>query len=663
METNSDIQPSVRTLRRKQNETMNEFVIKVGLYDALRVDKVQKNLLLYEISRRVEAVSKGVHRLSLAINLLIKESLSSHVDKRKCTAFDFKDTTFSMQVMLASGRKDFDETKIFLDKYNCILPPPPSRRVGDTNSFISAVDGYLTNYKTFLTTEFEKRQSMFCRRWCEKHGFPTSESYMLAKKVNGYQILGQEPNWLKSERAKKHIAYIRSLLDLKGLESQVSDFWMKKHYWNILCYFAIINDWTVKNGGKKMSIGPIASIKAHFIYIDSRVLLGILKSIDYTVVKTSLNKAVTEASIETWEEIVNVYKYISKTQKEQKNFKFTRTIQTDGVSICIHYRRPNLGPIVSSTVDVIEEGKPKEDLPFDGDYRVIGIDPGRSSLITAAELLPDGSYVSYKLSRAMYYHESGINSFNKKKDRWNLKVKEALVDLSTTTTKGTSVEELKKYIEVVLKHYDSLWSENLKRKWGRWRFKTYMGKEKTIQKFLKSLQTKGEKRNDHREIVLAYGDAGFASNGKGERSVPTTTLARRCLKKYKVKMIDEFRTTQLSYDTGSRMSKVVEKESGFSIRGLYWCSSTKDGKFVDRDVNAALNILKCYKMLPTRPMGLSRNDGVQQEPPVKIIKSLSKKLRNGLPRKRFSLGFRKNTASFQSSRNYFGFLYSSLLAS
>ena len=44
-------------------------VIKVGLYDALRVDKVQKNLLLYEISRRVEAVSKGVHRLSLAKGL------------------------------------------------------------------------------------------------------------------------------------------------------------------------------------------------------------------------------------------------------------------------------------------------------------------------------------------------------------------------------------------------------------------------------------------------------------------------------------------------------------------------------------------------------------------------------------------------------------------
>lgn len=416
------------------------------------------------------------------------------------------------------------------------------------------------------------------------------------------------------------------------------------------------------NGGKEMSIGPIACIKAHYIHIDSRVLSGILKGIDYIPEHNSGAKLGADAPLEVWKEVFHYDNYLSRKQREEKSFSFTRTIQTDGVSVCIHYRRPNLAEKLVEE-DYGEEVKVKVDTPFKGDYRVIGIDPGRSSLITAAELLEDGKYVTYKLSRAQYYHESGIHDSNKKKDKWNLRVKSSLVDLSKTTTKGTSLEKFKEYLKVLKKNYDILWAENLKKKWGRQKFNTYMGKQKSIQSFLNSLKKSGEKRGDYREIVLAYGDAGFASNGKGELSAPTTSLSRQCSKKYKTKMIDEFRTTQLNYETGARMSQVIEKKSGKAVRGLYWCRSTKDGKFIDRDVNAALNILKCYQTLPARPPGFLRNDPVQPPPPKKVIKSLSshKKLRRGLPRKRFSQGRRRNVVTSRIANNSrSGFMHSSL---
>jgi transposase len=43
-----------------------------------------------------------------------------------------------------------------------------------------------------------------------------------------------------------------------------------------------------------------------------------------------------------------------------------------------------------------------------------------------------------------------------------------------------------------------------------------------------------------------------------------------------------------------------------AVRGLLWCSSTKEtNKFVNRDLNAAINILNCAK-LPQRPKMLDR---------------------------------------------------------
>ena len=134
-----------------------------------------------------------------------------------------------------------------------------------------------------------------------------------------------------------------------------------------------------------------------------------------------------------------------------------------------------------------------------------------------------------------------------------------------------------------------------------------------------------------RQLVIAFGDAGFASTAKHELAAPTTTLEKECKKWYKVVKVDEFRTTQLHCESGSILTKIKEhsltkdgKPFSKTIRGLLRYKTSKFCKFIDRDLNAAKNILNCYRMYPLRPQGFNREDDRQEDPPPFFITSTPK---------------------------------------
>jgi hypothetical protein len=137
-----------------------------------------------------------------------------------------------------------------------------------------------------------------------------------------------------------------------------------------------------------------------------------------------------------------------------------------------------------------------------------------------------------------------------------------------------------------------------------------------------------------RKLIIAFGDVGFASTAKNELSAPTSALQPQCKKWYKIVKVDEYRTTQLEYGTNRILTKV--KESKISkdgkpfiktIRGLLMSKTSKLCKFIDRDLNAAKNILKCYRMFPLRPPGFSRSDENQVVPEPHFIVSPTPKKR------------------------------------
>jgi hypothetical protein len=351
------------------------------------------------------------------------------------------------------------------------------------------------------------------------------------------------------------------------------------------------------------------------MYIDSNVFYGILKECKYPINSTSVIKFRDEYS-EKCNEIFNPNKLLTKNQIDQ-GFKFTGTMKTDGVAINFHFRRPKL---IYSTKEIYRN---------DPNIRVIGQDPGRTTLFCGVEELRDGTFKKYSLSRGQFYTDTGIKKATQKSNKWNVKYLGVILDeLSQTNSRSNSYNDFLCYVSVIKKYYIKLWEEGSKKRHSRQRFKIYSSKKSVYDKFFQSFKNK----NDQREIVIAYGDSGFASTAKYELSAPTTELEKQCKKWYKIVKVDEFRTTKLHYGTGILLGKVYEKqdESIKMVRGLLWYTNktTKESKFINRDTNASKNILKCYRMYPERPSGMSRKDIIQEIESRKVINKTSEAIKS-----------------------------------
>jgi len=606
MEINSGNDPpiqSARTTRRKENKNnSNEFIIKSSLVNSL-YDKSIKNILLQNVAKRVENTSKGLQRLSFAISLLLKDLINKCKNPLKVSLPPFlsnSDTTFARHLMIGieTAKTDVNENILkFLCNRGSLLPDTPKRFIGDKNTITSACEKYLTNYKTYIETTFEKKQKAFLNVWCNKHG-NGDDVYTIRSLINGWKSID---DYEMDSDVLNLITFQRKLLHLEKDEA-VNKVWIKNNYEKVIVYYEVLSKYLTKHGHKGILTAPICNMKSTFIHIDTDVFYYILKDdlqlIDGKKVKL---EDITEFH---WSKIFNTDKFL--TNKEKEIFQFTGTVQTDGVSICIHYRRPK-----------IESGSKD---PYVYEYnetdRLIGQDPGRVNLFYGVEKMEDGSWKRYILPKKQYYEEAKINYCNKKSTKWNQGfLKQELEKLSKFSTKST-VENFIGYITVIKQNYDKFWNEYLKKRWARQRLKLYSNKKSVYDKFYNSM-----KDNSGRRVVIAYGDAGFASSKKHEISAPTTRVCTEAKKHFKVVMVDEYLTTQIHHETGKRLGKVIKAEgnSKIALRGLLWYCSTKGSKFVSRDFNAAKNIRNCARLYPHRPNCLDRETEKQPKATSKYI--------------------------------------------
>jgi len=96
-----------------------------------------------------------------------------------------------------------------------------------------------------------------------------------------------------------------------------------------------------------------------------------------------------------------------------------------GVSLCVHRRRPKKAFLA-----------PSKPTPQDLDgCRVIGIDPGKVSIMHAAEVASDGSVRSFRFTNARYRRESGMVDERARSLRWNGTLGEELREMARVTTK------------------------------------------------------------------------------------------------------------------------------------------------------------------------------------------------------------------------------------
>lgn len=591
-----------RSEKLKDRSNYKETVVKTALRKYLCGEAKERVALA--IAKRVESFSKAINLATIAQCGLLKELFDGQQDVKSVEIPDIFEATFIRQLMLGveDAKKPFEEIQNYHTKYPFLIPNV-QRFQGDRNIYSAGATQYITNFKNSLFLNFDGRLKQFLRRCQDVYGFSDDEKTLAFYQIMGWKVpFSLKTTEISSIQLQAIVKEQRSILNFQSNE-KVGPQWLKSDETrkNTLRQWVFFNRFYEANKFKQFVISPIACIRNKFITIDASVLYGILKELNITDAKS--DKKFLENLEEHWKSVLK----IKKLTKHSKSKEFTGTINTDGLSLCTHLKE--LKGAATNTFG----GEKCEEIIFDEKVdRILSCDPGRTNILTIVEkIFGSEAFKSYILTRKQYYSDSGVFEAREKSETWNKGIKDELEALSAVSIKGVDLKSHNDYIETFLRVKDALWEEYSKRRWARQRLELYGGKKRVFAKFFNEIIKNGDA---NATIKMFYGSAKFAPGSTNELSVPTSRAFRECLARFVVKLVSEFRTSKIHYETDTvleginnkiyksvnqentkRSRQKVNSKRNETLRGLLWYRSTiqKESKFVDRDINAAKNIYRC----------------------------------------------------------------------
>ncbi|KAJ9525403.1 hypothetical protein QJQ45_003212 [Haematococcus lacustris] len=324
----------------------------------------------------------------------------------------------------------------------------------------------------------------------------------------------------------------------------------------------------------------MARVGVHFIKVDSRVLHGVCKQLGLT--KETRAAFTSEPALsQHWARWFNT----NKLRNEE--FAFERTVDTDSVSVWVHYTRPLPPPPApppaassSSSPSAAAAAAHAVGLPhigkgiaetreyvFDPDTQIgVGIDPGVTQAVSAASGVWDaqsGQLMAdqlrrWKLTKGQVKHASGLNNARRDTERWLAPIKPHLQHLAAASSAGTSLEANLKHITVTLATWDAVWEVYLDPKWARQRLRLYGAQDRALEQFFNKLEEDmvelSMQRHGHaKQLVVFFGAASIGTGG----GWGADAVLRACCKvvcrprgagqrRGRVVLVDEHRTTRVS---------------------------------------------------------------------------------------------------------------------
>jgi len=556
--------------RLKDRKGKQERVVKCSLQGHLTEKK-----LMPEIQQWVSTVSRITNKGSIVFNRLLLYCLNA-----KKPLPDLTDQTLYLQCFnIGVGRvnKSIPELEETWNTHFKGFPKLEKCR-GDIQAYVYASKQYMTNFKNSLVYAFEGRQKAFIRHWCEQNKLTKEECYAIRCAINQWGCRTEVP-----ESAKLFVEQQRKLLGTT--EEGITHTWLGANMTNIVHYFYSILKYNEQfEETRRFTLAPVSRIKRHFLTIDTTVLFEMMKNLKLLDCDKS---TFLEMKSDQFESVFRIQGLCRKGE-------FSHMIETDGVSACFHFKVPKLE---------VETGNRQ----LKKSNRVIAIDPGRSNLMFGVEKLEDGSTKTYKLTRNEFYTNAGMKTCNRKTAKWEKDIEAAELIFRQHSLKTTNEDDWTAFLKDYSTVYKTLWEGKTQKKWARERFRVYCLRNKTLDKFFQTM-------NGPEKPIIAYGAAKFNPNNKNELSAPTTYLSKRCAIHFPTVFVDEYNTTKVCSCCDSKLSPVVI--DGQERRGLRWCCSTKCRTFRNRDLNAALNILRCFKSATNRPQSLCRNSRSETKPSV-----------------------------------------------
>jgi len=310
-----------------------------------------------------------------------------------------------------------------------------------------------------------------------------------------------------------------------------------------------------------------------------------------------------------------------------------RSILTNGVSMCARYgvikAKPlSKAPVIESLTHFYKRLSPD----------LIANDPGRVNIMQLTEDCPDGHlHMRFPRSKykvvAMTDHLAKRHKQLKSTDQGKVVASIEANMVEEGGWKSRSKDCYDNTLKICIGGLDTTLLYYGQQEFQRLKMLSYRRKDScVIQRFAHMIRKPLRKR---KAVIIGYGSAGFAPTGKGETSVPTTRVAklmsrylRSCKIEHRIVGVDEFRTTLMCHHCHERTSKVRDPETGEQCRDLMMCenkeckcnkaetgyrglkSCSKTGSvLLNRDANAAINILQCLKSMvhgTERPTYLQR---------------------------------------------------------
>ncbi len=559
-----------RTEALKRRKSLQETVIKVSLPGHL------KDSRLYPILQKwVSIASQTMNRGSLVFNRLLLYCLENQLQLP-----DFTDQTLYYQcfkVGIRTLRKNTGPIQHVWDTYFSAFPTHETL-TGDSQMYAYTSKAYMTNFKNSITFCFEVRQKLYIRTWLRQNQLDSSWYHSIRSAVNGWDCQTEPPvealDFIQAQRLLLGSPDVS--IDLRWIQSNLTT--VLYYYYHILRYLEQIPD------SRRFSLAPLHSIGSHALTIDTTILFSMLRQSGILENVTAKEFA---AERESYFKRIFDYQNLSKHQ-------FSFLVQTDGVSIGFHFVHPKQVIDSSSSPDVHR---------LHENQRLIAIDPGRTNIMFGVERLKDDTLKTYKLTRKEYYFSTGMTRRKRKASKWQENIQGEEQMFSTVSPKTANGTQWDQFLSHYLLVYQRLWEEKTGKKWAREKFRVFGLKKKVLDRFFHCMD------GPEAPIVL-FGASKFNPSGRHELSVPTTGISKACSQRHRTIFVDEFNTTKRCSQCDSVLAPVLKQNEHGSIReirGLRRCSSNvcAQASFKNRDLNAALNILRCIPGLP-RPTHLSR---------------------------------------------------------
>ena len=210
------------------------------------------------------------------------------------------------------------------------------------------------------------------------------------------------------------------------------------------------------------------------------------------------------------------------------------------------------------------------------DWVVVGVDPGRVTLLVVAFKGVDGEYVYMTLSRAEYYAAMKVEQNRMRRQRWDALapgVAAAYADLARHSPKTASLVALRAHIACVARHNDVLWPHALLRRNAQQRFAAFSAKRACVDKFCRRVWLVATQAGQRR-MMVSFGGAKFSSTGRGDPGgAPTSWLQTRCRLNWNVDgstfdVVDENLTSQLCSLTHRQLADVEDRREGHRLEKL-----------------------------------------------------------------------------------------------